>query len=543
MRILPRTKWQLARLLLVIGVSFHFVSPAFWAAQIRYTLAMVSPNRMRDHAGVVSFADEWRFERFLQQIEDESGVDIRFLLVPSVEGEKLEAFSVRMARKMGVGQGVDRRGLLFVYDLAQQRLRVEVGAQMEPIITDGFAGYLMREHVRSFFGTGNPTLGLRTTLFMVQHRLRESVLGREYDPNFSQFILDTRRLAVGGGASADMQLGKAAAFLNSGRTSLRALRQRFSPQPTPQAAYHRYLEWLASGTYATDVPLFTPLSQEYMATLTMTAGFNEHVLMMEHGKPYRVDTRGNLALLYFTTDPLLSPHFLRRTSQGWVIDMWAEVLNVRNYGGWWYTWALLDNGDDFSSTFADRYASFGGPLRVRGGDNRPLPVKAYPEIKLQPAPDPGDTLPTVNIPELTVQEAATRIGNSGRALVLIYSTWYQEERARVPMLAKLAEGCRTSGADVLAFSMDREPRALEQLPEVLRRSQAPFDPVRLSRWRSGELTKAMAPLGIHIPRHWYGPIVVVRHGMTGVLAQTIGHEEVDANAGRLLAACSGKLDA
>jgi hypothetical protein len=148
----------------------------------------------------------------------------------------------------------------------------------------------------------------------------------------------------------------------------------------------------------------------------------------------------------------------------------------------------------------------------------------------------------VNIPEVTVEQAATRIGVSGRAVVLIYSTWYQEERARMPMLARLAEDCRAKGADVLAFSMDREPQALEQLPGVLTWNRAPFDPVRLSPWRSGELTKAMAPLGIRIPSHWYGPIVAVRQGMTGVLVQTVGHEELASNVGRLSEACSGKLD-
>jgi hypothetical protein len=502
---------------------------------------MVFPNRVRDKAGVLSFADQWHFERFLQQIDDESGVDIRFLLVPSVKGEKLEAFSVRMARSMGVGQGLDRRGLLFVYDVSQHRLRVEVGAQMEPIITDAFAGYLMREHVRSFFGTGNPSLGLRTTLFMVQHRLRESVLGRDYDPTFSQFILDTRRLAVGGGASADMQLSEAA-FLNQERTSSRAIRTHFSPQPTPEAAFHRYLEWLARGGYATDVPLFTPLSQEYMASLTMTTGFNDHVLMMEYGKSHRVDRRGDLALLYFTTDPLLWPHFLRRTPQGWVIDMWAETLNVRNYSGWWYTWALLDTQDDFATAFADRYTSYGGTLRVRGGDNRPLPVKAYPGIKLQPAPDPGDTLPSANFPQLTVEEAASRIGSSGRALVLIYGTWSQPERAVMPMLAHLAEQCHMKGAEVLAFSMDQDPRALEQLSGVLERSKAPFQALILRQWQPGQLTRAMAPLGIQIPDEWYPPILAVRDGSTGVVVQTIGIDRLMSKAPRLLAACSGKKE-
>jgi hypothetical protein len=80
---------------------------------------------------------------------------------------------------------------------------------------------------------------------------------------------------------------------------------------------------------------------------------------------------------------------------------------VQNYSGFWYTWALLNNGDDFAAAFADCYVSSGGLLRVRGGDNRPLPVRANPEIQLQPAPDPRDTLTDLSIiPAAQPSEAA-----------------------------------------------------------------------------------------------------------------------------------------
>jgi uncharacterized membrane protein YgcG len=109
MRIFPRTKWQVARLILVLGATFLLVSPAWWAAQARYSFAFLLKNRVRDQARVLSFGDQWRFERFMQQIEDESGVDIRFLFVPSVPDEKFELFSVRMARAIGMGRDSNRR--------------------------------------------------------------------------------------------------------------------------------------------------------------------------------------------------------------------------------------------------------------------------------------------------------------------------------------------------------------------------------------------------------------------------------------------------
>jgi hypothetical protein len=535
MRLFPRTTWGRLRLAVLLLAAFLILPPRWWAAQARYASASLLVNRVRDHAGVLTFGDEWRFERFLQQIDDESGVDLRFLLVPEVTGETLEGYSVRQARALGVGRDLDRRGLLFVYDVAARRLRIEIGGTMEGVITDAFAGYLMREHVRSFFGAGNPSLGLRTTLFIVQHRLREAVLGQSYDPRVLKFIADARRLALGGGASTDMRPDARPAFLNVQRTSDRATRTHFAPQPSPEMAYTRYLEWLARGGYQVDVPLFTPQSQEYMAGLSMTRGFNEHWLTMEYGHPYRIDTRGDLALLYFTTTPLLSPHFFRRTAQGWVIDIVAEVLNTRNYSGFWYTWGLLDTGDDFSIAFADRYVSAGGMLRVLGGDNRPMPSRAFPSITLEPAPDPADS-----VAHVTVEEAASRIdAGSSRVLVLLYHVWSEPSLAALPALGALARDCRASGVEVLAFMTDQERAAIEQLPRLLRNAGAPFSATHLRPWPSGHLTSAMAPLGIRVGSSWAPPIIAMRVGGLGVVAQIEGLQAFSDSAAVIRKACSG----
>jgi hypothetical protein len=216
--------------------------------------------------------------------------------------------------------------------------------------------------------------------------------------------------------------------------------------------------------------------------------------------------------------------------------MWTEVLDVRNYNGWWYTWALLNTGDDFASAFADRYASYGGVLRVRGGDNRPLPVKAYPEIKLQPPPDPADTLAHVTVEQAAHQIASTR----SRTLVIIYATWSQQSRARMPILSKLAIECMRAGVEVFAFSTDEEPQALWDLPEVLRYNGAPFPPVHMSKWKPGQLTRTMAPLGIRVGAEWMPPIVALRNGAAGVSLQLEGWGDVSSRAPALEAACAAK---
>lgn len=57
LRLLPRSRWALLRLGLLAGLTLVVLPPRWWAAQARYTLAFFLKNRLRDRAGMISFAD------------------------------------------------------------------------------------------------------------------------------------------------------------------------------------------------------------------------------------------------------------------------------------------------------------------------------------------------------------------------------------------------------------------------------------------------------------------------------------------------------
>jgi uncharacterized protein len=330
-------------------------------------------TRFMDEAGLLAPDVQARFESYLRSVRAESGVDVRFLVVRGVPGGDLESFALQRLRASGVGRRVDRRGLLFVVDMASQRMRVEVGPTLEGVFTDGFVGYLIREHAAAFFAARNPELGLRTMMFMVHRRLREAALGKDYDPRAVRFVRDRVRLAAGGGATARTALGDSShPFL--GRPATDRERLQFSPRPTPQDAYDAYLQWLRDGQFQTDLPLFTPATQQRLRVLPLTRAYNDYILLGEYGQAYTRTVRGDLALLAFTTTPLVSPHFFRHTPAGWQIDLDAEVRNTVEYTGGAYSWGIRPSGDDYSRTFADRFMAYGRVVRVADGDNRPLPT-------------------------------------------------------------------------------------------------------------------------------------------------------------------------
>lgn len=509
------------------------------AAALLFSCKPRPVRHVDDPAGILDAADVDAFEDYLAQVDSESGVDIRFVFVDSLAGETLEQFAVRTARAQGIGQDLDRRGILFVYDVRGRRVRIEVGPTLQGVFPDGFIGYLMHEQVHSFFtARKNMSLGLRRTVYMLQTRLRRAELGDDYDPRPAAFIEDRRRLATGGGASESTDSASARPF----RSRLRggAADRSFVPQPTVAATYQRYLEWLAQPDAPVDVSLFTHDTQLWLMGSPFTSALTDYILFMEYGRAYNVVERGNLAMLYFTDDPLVSPHFFRRTAAGWVMDILADVSHSREAVGGAWTWFLVTPDDEITHAFRDTYTKVRSVvIRVAGGDNRPLPIHraaVSPELTRKGAGNvPG-------LERVTVHEAATRIvaARGKPALILFYQWGNKNTRERFPQIVDLVRRCQQHGARVLAFSVDEPWYAPPGLPGFLREQQAPFPAIHIYPWLDGQFAEYLNPTGIHIGDTWGTPLIalIARDGRVLAQAQSIASQGPDLATGEIEAALS-----
>jgi hypothetical protein len=492
------------------------------------------PRRVDDRVDLIPAGDERQYNQYLKWVESESGIDIRIVLAPDTHGLAPEQFTLATMRQLGVGRKTGGRGLLILYDTTARTMRIEVGPKLEGILPDAFIGYLMRQHLDPVFGAGRPEMGLRTTLFMLHWRIRMARLGEEYDPSFEEYLRDVRRIAVGGGASGRVAGEGTARLAGLSRDSTWSA--AFRPQPSVEAAHRRLQEWHALGCPDVDVPLFTPSSRSYLGTLPLSPAFCAYLLAAEFGRHYEIDERGDLALLYFTDDPFVSPHFLRRTPEGWQIDIVAEVANTQEAVGLWYTWLLRVSGDDFSRVFADRYTPMQGIpgqddfYRVAGGDNRALVIRgtATPvESELSSNATPKAESYTDGVPGveyLTVRQAAERIqGTKGRpAVVLLYNIRNQQTLSQFSEIVRTAQACRERGIAFLAFHTDPVPQAVERLPNLLRERTAPFPAVQIYRWRPGLLDGTLGPLGIEVGTTWLNPLVAVVDAEGQVVWQSQG---------------------
>jgi tetratricopeptide (TPR) repeat protein len=355
---------------------------AGWAVQalIEKRGAGGTMSRLDDRSGLIAAPDMERFDNYLAQIETETGIDIRLLFATPPAGESLEHFAAAQAERLGIGrENGSLRGLLYVFDPATERSRVELGYGLEEYFPDSFLGYLIERHASTFFRAGDPTTGIRLLVRVLHERIRDEMLGGTFDPAPFEGRERSGFVSGGGGASAATPLGRLGiGAFREPQGGFRGdfppqLKRHFGPQPTPEAAYRRYLEWLATPRFDPQVDLFTAESRELLDGFPATPPYKDHIVAMTSNRRYEILERGDMAMLYYTSTPLLSPVFLRRSGDGWRIDSVEDVRNSREIAGAPWTWTLANTGES-TARFGDRFVSFGGVVHVRGGDNRPLPV-------------------------------------------------------------------------------------------------------------------------------------------------------------------------
>ncbi len=326
-----------------------------------------------DQAGLLAEGDRAKFEEYLAWVQRESDVDMRFVFLSGAPDTSLEQHAARLATDMGLGRTTgDRRGLLLVYDAQSRQLRIETGYGLEGILPDAFIAYLMRDHASAYFAQDNLALGLRLLVRLIHQRIREAVLGRQFDPQVLETLSRTGWTSGGAGASRNMARGEVT-YLGGKLDDV--ARRRFAPQATPEVAYQSYLEWLALGVKDADIELFTPESRQFVAALPLSRAYFEFILYQEYGRRYRIIERDGLALLLFSDDPLVSPHFFAKADGGWRIDLAAEVRNTRNRVGGVYIWDYSGKDDIYGKTFADQLIKLKGYVRLKDGDNRELPIR------------------------------------------------------------------------------------------------------------------------------------------------------------------------
>lgn len=120
--------------------------------------AMAGP--VNDLAGVLDQSESAELTRYLQAVNDQTGVQVAVLTVPSLEGEAIESFSLRVAEKWKLGQADKDNGALLVVSVQDRSLRIETGYGLEGDLTDAKCGLIIRNVIVPLFKQGEYGKGI-----------------------------------------------------------------------------------------------------------------------------------------------------------------------------------------------------------------------------------------------------------------------------------------------------------------------------------------------------------------------------------------------
>lgn len=135
-----------------------FVAVALFLFAGRPALALDAPaltGRVNDLANMMSPAARAKVEAVLADLERSDSTQVAVLTVPSLEGDSIEEFSLKVAEKWGLGQKGKDNGALILVSRDDRKMRIEVGYGLEGRLTDLLSGRIIDNVMAPYFKAGD----------------------------------------------------------------------------------------------------------------------------------------------------------------------------------------------------------------------------------------------------------------------------------------------------------------------------------------------------------------------------------------------------
>jgi uncharacterized protein len=161
-------------------------------------------TRVHDDAHVLKQETIDRLEKQLEQYEDSTSNQIAILVITSLDGESIEDYSLRVAEKWALGQKDKDNGVLLLVAVDDHKMRIEVGAGLEGVLTDALSSRIIRNEMAPEFRRADFDQGVTAGIDGIV-----SAIGGEYNADDTNELTDlslTARILIGLGFYAFLSI-------------------------------------------------------------------------------------------------------------------------------------------------------------------------------------------------------------------------------------------------------------------------------------------------------------------------------------------------
>ncbi len=153
-----------------------FLSALLFLLGAASVFALDIPRRpegyVSDYAGILSDSARARLEQELRDFEEKTSNQVLVATFPSLQGEALENYSIRLAEAWKPGQkGKDNGAILLVFK-EDRKIRIEVGYGLEGVLTDARCKLIVENEIAPRFRAGDYEGGIERGVTAILSAIR-----------------------------------------------------------------------------------------------------------------------------------------------------------------------------------------------------------------------------------------------------------------------------------------------------------------------------------------------------------------------------------
>ena len=122
---------------------------------------------VHDEANVLSSSGKAEIEAILKAERDSTSNQIAVLIIPSLNDEIPEEYSLKVAEQWKIGQKGKDNGVLLLIAIKERKIRIESGYGMEGALTDALSSRINRNEIAPHFREGDYDGGVRAGVIAI----------------------------------------------------------------------------------------------------------------------------------------------------------------------------------------------------------------------------------------------------------------------------------------------------------------------------------------------------------------------------------------